>query len=273
MAALPSRMAGTRRRLAVNDAELELYEGGEGPPLLALHGFLESPGWTECHGLLAERYRVLAPSHPGFAGSSRPTWLQTVDDLAYFYLDVVEALGLQQHHLLGHSLGGWIAAEMAVRCSHGLEKLVLVDAVGLRTLPTPVGPAGGSIADWLVLEPAALRSLAWREPATANTLKLPGDPGLTEEELVGVLRNRETASLYGWKPFFYNPQLDHWLHRVKASTLVVWGEHDGVVPLSVGEAYARAIPDARLEILPATAHLPHLEQPRAFADAVLGFLG
>jgi pimeloyl-ACP methyl ester carboxylesterase len=272
MAAVPYGTTGTQRRISVDDVDVELYEGGKGAPLLVLHGFLDPPGWAEYHGFLAEGYRVLAPSHPGFVDSSRPTWMRSVDDLAYFYLDVVEALGLEKVYLLGHSFGAWVAAEMAVRCSHAIEKLVLVDAVGLRTLPTPVGPAGGSIADWLVLEPPALRSLAWHDPETADALKLPGDPGLSEEELVGVLRNRETASLYGWKPFFYNPQLGHWLHRVKASTLVLWGEHDGVVPLSVGEAYARAIPKARLEIVPATAHLPHLEQPRAFADAVRSFL-
>jgi pimeloyl-ACP methyl ester carboxylesterase len=257
----------------VDEVDLEMYVGGQGRPLIVLHGFLDSPSWTEYHELLAQQYRVVAPAHPGFAGSSRPAWIETIDDLAYFYLDLMRVLGLRGACVLGHSFGGWIAAEMAVRCCHAIERLVLVDAVGLRTLPTPVGPPGGSIADWLVLEPTALRALAWHDAETDHTLKLPGDSGLTEDERVTMFRNRESASRYGWTPFFYSPRLKHWLHRITAPTLVIWGEHDGIVARAVGEAYAQGIPDARLEVIAGTAHLPHLERPQPFADLVKRFLG
>jgi len=253
--------------------DLELFEAGEGHPLVYLHGFLEPVGWSEHHALLARDYRVLAPVHPGFAGSSRPEWMESVEDLAYLYLDLIDRLELREAHVVGHSLGGWIAAELAVRCGHGIGRLVLVDAVGLRTLPTPAGPAGGSIADWLVLDPATVRELAWHDREAAPCpLVLPGDPGLSEEALVRVFQDREAASHYGWKPFFHNPRLSRWLHRVRAPTLVVWGEHDGIVPRSVGQAYAEAIPDARLETVPAAGHLPHLERPLAFVELVRAFL-
>ena len=262
-----------RRRLRVGKVDLELLEAGEGPPLIYLHGFLEPAGWAEHLELLARDYRVLAPAHPGFAASSRPDWMESVEDLAYLYLDLIDRLDLRAVRVVGHSLGGWVAAELAVRCSHAIDRLVLVDAVGLRTLPGPAGPAGGSIADWLVLDSATVRRLAWHDDETMPCpLELPGDPGLSEETLVRVFKDREAASHYGWKPFFHNPRLAHWLHRVRPPTLVVWGEHDGIVPLSVGKAYASAIPDARLEIVPAAGHLPQLERPRAIVDLVRAFL-
>ena len=253
--------------------DLELLEAGRGGPLLYLHGFLEPAGWAGHLELLARDFRVLAPAHPGFAGSSRPDWMDSVEDLAYLYLDLIDRLDLREVRVVGHSLGGWVAAEIAVRGTHRIGRLVLVDAVGLRTLPTPAGPAGGSIADWLVLDPATVRRLAWHDEGVMPCpLELPGDPELSGETLVRVFQDREAASQYGWKPFFYNRKLAHWLHRVRSPTLVVWGEHDGIVPRSVGQAYADAIPDARLEIVPAAGHLPQLERPRAFVDLVRAFL-
>jgi pimeloyl-ACP methyl ester carboxylesterase len=160
-----------------------------------------------------------------------------------------------------------------VRCIHAIRKLVLVDPVGLRTLPGPVGPPGGSLADWLVLDAATLRALAWHDARTASRLRLLGDPDLTEAERAALFRNREAASRYGWKPFFFNPALRRWLHRIRVPTLVLWGERDGIVSEAVGRAYAEAIPDARLEIVPNTGHLPHLEQPQLFAAMVQRFLG
>ncbi len=260
------------KHLQLDGVDLEYFEAGGGPVLLALHGFLEMPGWYDFHERLAGRFRVIAPSHPGFGGSTRPEWMISIDDLALLYLDVLDRLGIERAHLVGHSLGGWIAAELAVRCSHRLAKLVLADAAGLPAPGGPVRPAGGSIADWLVLEPEDLRAKAWHDTSTGSRLKLPGEEATTEEELIAILRNREAATVYGWKPFFYSPRLGHWLHRVSVPTLVVWGEHDGVVPRAIGEAYAREIPGARLEIVPATAHLPHLERPQEFSKLVADFL-
>jgi pimeloyl-ACP methyl ester carboxylesterase len=267
----PASPPGQPRRLTVSGVELELYEGGEGPPLLLLHGFLELPGWSDYHDLLARRYHVLAPALPGYGGSTRPAWLESVEDLAYLGLDLVDALGLDAVALVGHSLGGWIAAEMAVRCAHRLRRLVLADAVGVRC-GGPVARAGGFITDWLALGPEQVRPLAWHDPATGERLKLPGEAATTQEELTAIIAGREAATIYGWKPFFYNPRLPQWLHRVRVPTLVVWGEHDGIVPREAGEAYAAGIPGARFVTLPGTAHLPHLEQPAAFVRLVDDFL-
>jgi len=261
------------KRLQLDGVDLEYFEAGSGPALLALHGFLEMPGWYDFHDLLAERFRVVAPSHPGFGGSSRPDWLSSVEDLALFYLDLLPALRLERPHVVGHSLGGWVAAQLAVFASDHIGKLMLVDAVGLPAPGGPVREPGGSIADWLVLEPNVLRPLAWHDPATGALLKLPGEEGTSDDELIAILKNREAATVYGWKPFFYSTRLGHWLHRITAPTLVLWGEHDAVVPRSIGEAYASGIPGARLETVRGAAHLPHLEQPEAFARAVAEFVG
>ncbi|HLQ32040.1 MAG TPA: alpha/beta hydrolase [Chloroflexota bacterium] len=264
--------ATAAKRLQLDGVDLEYFEAGRGPTLLVLHGFLEMPGWNDFHDRLAQRFHVVAPSHPGFGGSSRPEWMTSLDDLANFYLDLIDRLGAGKTHVVGHSFGGWVAAEMAVRCSHGLGKLVLADAVGLPAPGGPVRPAGGSIADWLVLEPEDLRALAWHDPATGDRLKLAGEDVTSEEELIAILKNREAATLYGWKPFFHSPRLAHWLHRASVPALVIWGEHDGVVPRAIGEAYAHGIGGARLEIVPGAAHLPHLEQPDEFARLVADFL-
>jgi len=102
--------------------------------------------------------------------------------------------------------------------------------------------------------------------------QLAGELATTEEELTTIMAGRETATVYGWKPFFYNPRLPQWLHRIQVPTLVVWGEHDGIVPREAGEAYAQGIPDARFVTVPGSAQLPHLEQPDAFARLVADFL-
>jgi pimeloyl-ACP methyl ester carboxylesterase len=264
--------AASKRTLQLDDVDLELFEAGDGPPLLALHGLLELPGWQEYHERLAQRFHVVAPSHPGFAGSTRPDWMEGVDDLAYFYLDLIDTLGLGPANVVGHSLGGWIAAEMAVRCPGALRKLVLADAVGIRPVEEAAGRPGGYISDWLVLEPEPLRKLAWHDPASGGRLKLPGEEATSDEELAAIISNRVSATVYGWRPFFYNPRLLHWLKRISVPTLVVWGRHDGVVPLSAGEAYARRIPNARLEVLEGAAHLPHLELPDEFSRLAADFL-
>jgi pimeloyl-ACP methyl ester carboxylesterase len=266
-------MGFTREQVRLpSGVELELFQHGSGRAILALHGMLELPGWADFHGRLAEQHHVIAPAHPGFGESSRPEWMDSVDDLAYVYLELIEQLELDRPIVVGHSFGGWIAAEMAVRCPRSLGALVLVDAVGIRPSPEPFGPPGGSIADWLVLEPEELRARAWHDPATGDRLKLPAEEATTDAELTAILRNREAATVYGWRPFFYNPRLLNWLHRIRLPTLVVWGEHDGVVPVSVGEAYAQRIPGARLAIVEGAAHLPHLELPDRFATLVTSFV-
>ncbi|MBV9120300.1 MAG: alpha/beta hydrolase [Chloroflexi bacterium] len=260
------------KRMSLDGVDLAYYEEGSGPPLLALHGMIELPRWQPYHAALARTFRVIAPNHPGFSGSSRPDWMESIDDLAFFYLDLLRALNVREARLLGTSFGGWIAAEMAIRCSAGLKSLALVNPLGLRVMEQPFGPPGGSVADWLVLEPDELRAKAWHDPSTGDRLKLPAEEATTDDELTEMIVNRQAATVYAWRPFFYNPRLQNWLHRIDIPTLIVWGAHDGVAQRGVGEAYAARIPGARLQLMEGSAHMPHLEQPEEFVRLAGEFL-
>jgi len=228
--------------------------------LNAWHPFLQS---------LATSFSVVAPSHPGFGRSDLPRDFDTIDDLAYLYLDLLAALGLGPAHLIGLGLGGWIAAEVAVRCSHQIDRLVLVDAVGIKVS----GPTSRDIADTFVVGPRELLELAWHDPAAGEErMKLPGLGSFSEDELVTLLRNRQSAALFAWKPFMHNPKLKGRLARINRPTLVLWGESDRIVGPEYGRAYAERIPGARFQLIPAAGHYPYLEQPEAFVQAVRAFL-
>src|SRR5919198_365507 len=144
----------------VAGVELEVFSGGRGEPLLVLHDYEFLNGWWPFMDALAERFGVLAPSHPGFGRSSLPPDFDSVDDLAYLYLDLLEAQG-EAVTLVGTGLGGWIAAEVAVRCSHRIRRLVLVDAVGIKVSDRTTA----DIADTFVVGPEQLLEWAWHDPA------------------------------------------------------------------------------------------------------------
>ena len=118
--------------LAVRGCNIKLMRGGSGAPLLFLHGASGAGAWLPVMASLATKYDVIVPEHPGFGDSDTPDWLDTIHDLAYFYLDFLAQLELEQVHLVGVSLGGWIAAELAVRDTRRLASLTLVDAAGIH---------------------------------------------------------------------------------------------------------------------------------------------
>lgn len=252
--------------LSVGGAELELLRGGIGPPLLLLHGCYGWWGWEEVHERLAERYEVLAPSHPGFGRSARARGVDTIDDLAYYYLDLaIEEL--QPAAVIGFGLGGWIASEMAVRCSDDVPSLILVDSLGIKVSDRETR----DIADPFILPGDAIQALMWHDPS-AHSVPLPS-PQLPEAVNERMLRNQEAAMLYGWKPFMHNPKLRQRLHRITSPTLVLWGEGDRIVSIEYGRALAEAIPASRFAAIAGAGHYPHREQTDAFVQAVLNFLG
>lgn len=253
----------------VAGVELEMLRGGSGEPLLVLHDLEVLNAWQPFHGALAEAFTVLAPSHPGFGRSSLPAHFDSVDDLAYWYLDLLRARGAEPVHLVGLGLGGWIAAEVAVRCTHQIKSLVLVDTVGIK-----VGDrTTRDIADIFAIGPEAFLDLAWHDAAAGKPhMSLPGLGDLSEEALVAVFRNRQTAALLTWKPFMHNPKLRSRLARIDVPTLVLWGAHDRIVTVDYGRAFAQSIPGAHFKVLPQAGHYPYLEQPEAFVAAVTTFL-
>jgi pimeloyl-ACP methyl ester carboxylesterase len=255
----------------VNDLELEVFARGPAGAerLLVLHDLdylngVEYPFTAE----LAKHWRVISPSHPGFGGSTLPPSFDSIADLAYVYLDVLRQTG--PAHLIGLGFGGWIAAEIAIRCTHDVQSLVLVDALGIK-----VGDrTSRDIADMFVVSPGELVNLSWHDSQRGEReMPLPvANRGFDEDQLTLMLNNRKTAAVLAWKPFMHDPKLRARLARVNRPTLVVWGASDGIVSPVYGRAYARSIPAARFELIDQAGHYPYLEQPAAFLETVEPFL-
>ena len=236
-------------------------EGGGAQPLVFLHGAGGHTGWMAFLEELSQRFAVYAPEHPGFGQSDDPSWLDGVGDLAYFYLDFLKVLGLERVHLVGTSLGGWIAAEMAVRDTARLASLTLVGAVGITA-------QGETIPDIfrMPVEENLRRFYADQERAARRV----GDVAKADMRLVA--KNQATVTRLAYWPRFYNPDLGKWLHRVDVPTLLIWGAEDGLVPPKFGEAYRSLIPGAKLTVLPAAGHAPFDEQREAFLAAFSEFI-
>jgi pimeloyl-ACP methyl ester carboxylesterase len=259
--------------LRVGGVDLEVRQAGHGPPLLLLHGPHPLAADAPVLGLLAQAASVIAPSAPGFGGSPRPDGCENLYDLVRFYLDLLDELPYARVSLVGCSFGGWLAAELAVTCSHRFERLVLADAVGIKVS----GREERDIAHVFNTHPAEIERLAWFAPG-----RLPAAgfgfgwqqhlASISDDDLVQLARSWDALCLYGWQPYLYNPALARWLHRIHVPSLVLWGEADGIVSPAYGRAYTDLIPGARFECIPEAGHHPELEQPQAFATRVLDFL-
>jgi pimeloyl-ACP methyl ester carboxylesterase len=238
-----------------------LEEGG-GTPLLWLHDTFGNR-WSEGHELLAKSHRVIAPSLPGFDDSTTLDGIDGPEDVVFWLVDLLDALGLDRPVVLGCGLGGWMAAELAVRYPDRLGGMVLVDAYGLKL-------DGNLPADEFALTRPMLRPLVFRDasgPAAQAWLPDVDAPDQVEP----TLHARVAAARLCWQ-FPSSPKLRSWLSRARMPTLVVWGQHDRLVPPSHGEAYVEGLPQARLAILPDAAHYPYVEDPAAFANEVAAFI-
>jgi pimeloyl-ACP methyl ester carboxylesterase len=247
-------------------ADLEVFRAGTGPQALLLHGAYGWWGWEPVLERMSQQLAVVAPSHPNFGRSSRNPTVDTVDDLAYYYLDFLEEQAMLPARIVGFGLGGWIAAEMAVRDPGAVERLVLVSSVGIKVGDRETRDIG----DPFILMGDEHQAMLWHDWNT-HKAPLPG-PGMEPELLERMLRNAESAMLYGWKPYMHNPKLRQRLHRIKANTLVVWGEQDRIVSREYGKAFADSIPGAKFIAIADAGHYLYREQLDAFARPVLDFL-
>ena len=256
--------AAVGERLSVGDIELEVIRRGQGRPVLLLHGLHTVDPRARFLDLLSRRAEIIVPSHPGFGHSERSVDFDTVYDLVHLYLDVLEALPYEKVALVGLSFGGWLAAEIAVKCSHRIDRLVLVDAFGIKISDreTP------DILDVFNTSPQEVERNRWHDPGRWA----PDFNALSDDEIVVHARNWDALCLYGWQPYMYNPQLKRWLRRIRQPTLVLWGASDGIVTPSYGRAYSALIPGARFELIAEAGHHPEIEQPEAFVDRVAAFL-
>ncbi len=243
---------------------LELWEGGDGPPLLFLHG---SGGFRGNHPFLTplgRHRRIIAPSHPGFGRSSLPDWIDRPEDIAQIYLELLDRIAPSPIDLIACSFGGWVGAELTSMVPERFRRLVFVAPVGVKlgsrdTLDIP---------DMFALPAATIEKLLYHDPERFR----PDPAKMTDQELTIMLRNRETAALLSWEPYMHNPKLRHRLHRVTTPALFIRGEHDGLISAEYMEGYATLLPNARTLTLPHAGHLPQIEQPEAFVSAAVAFL-
>lgn len=249
----------------INGISVEIVTKGRGRPLLFLHPGIGLDPLAPVLDRLAKTAQVIAPSHPGFGRSEVAKGMSTVDDLAYFYLDLLDALDLQDTVVVGNSFGAWIAAEIAIKSTERLSHLVLSDALGIKVGDRETR----DIPDIFALTDSQVAELAYAEPnfAKVDYTKLP------EAEVKIAARNREAIARFGWSPYMHDPKLKGRLHRIHIPTLVLWGDKDRIVSPEYGRAYSAEIPGARFEIIENAGHFPHLEQPDAFARRVQSFIG
>ncbi|MGH7299423.1 MAG: alpha/beta fold hydrolase [Candidatus Rokuibacteriota bacterium] len=252
--------------IAVGETKVHVLIGGRGDPLLVLHGAGGNRGWLRWMAAVAERHTVYVPTHPGFGRSDAADWMESIDDLARFYLWFLDVMGLSKVHLLGHSIGGWTAAELATMHPGVIDRLVLVSPTGLK-------PDEGEILDIFYHAPEELLQYNVHDPAAVPEWAELFGRRPTPAEIEIALRNREMTARLTWKPYMFDPRLPHFLPRVKTPTLVVWGRQDRIVPVICGEQYQRLLPNATLRVLERCGHLPLIEQPDVFAKLVLDFLG
>ena len=256
--------------------ELEMLRVGseEADPLLLIHGINPiSPKATFVAALAQTRY-IMAPSHPGFGASPLPPDFDTMYDLVNLYLDVLDHLPDGEVAVAGFGFGGWIAAELAVAGHPRLQRLVLVDPVGIKI----GGREDRDIVHMFNTNPIELDRRSWHDPANrpAGIYGLGWQAAIsdqmTDPEMIGLARNWDSLCLFGWRPHMFNPQLKHWLHRISVPALVLWGESDRIVTPEYGRHYANLIPGAVFETIPQAGHHPELEQPAAFVECLNRFL-
>ena len=263
--------------LDVRNRRVAVLEAGAGAPLVYLHGFADVHGvvgdFQPFHRRLAQNARVIAPAHPGCAGSDELDRCG-IDDVTFHYLEVLDALGLTRFDLVGHCVGGWIAAELAVRHPEQVARLMLIGACGLFVPDEPIGDVFMHAQPERGTDLTTLRALLFADPKTPASLRFfPDGRGDLDEEM----RRYQTlrfGSFVGFKPpYFYNRALRERLHRARMPALVVAGEHDHMIPRAHGDAYAAGLPGASdLKIVAGAGHAAPLEQPEATADLLDAFL-
>jgi pimeloyl-ACP methyl ester carboxylesterase len=249
-------------------ARCRVLEAGSGMPVVFFHGagglLADNPFLDQ----LAARYHVFAPELPGYGESTGEELLEDMLDFTLHGWDVVEALGLTRPHLVGHSMGGMIAAEMAAVAPHDLDRLALVAAAGLWIEEHP-------IPDIFALLPGQLVELLFRDPDKGQALLTGGVDFSDMEAFKAFYLGQQRRLAMAGKILFPIPnrRVSKRLYRVTAQTLVLWGEADRLIVPAYAQRWARLVPGAVVQMIPDAGHMLPYEQPQAFVDALVRFLG
>jgi pimeloyl-ACP methyl ester carboxylesterase len=241
--------------------DLAVEEFGSGTPFLLLHGGAGPTSVLPFASYLAERRpaRAIVPIHPGFNGTVRPDEVADARTLADLYVALIEKLDLHGVTVVGSSIGGWIAAEMALLASARISSIVVMNAAGI------VVP-GHPVTDVFALTPQELTQVSYHDPS-----RFQFDPSaLTDAQKAILGANRQAIAVYGGKDMT-DPTLAQRLSANTVPTLVLWGQSDRVVDPEYGRAYAAAIPGAIYQPVFEAGHLPHVERPEAALTAIWDF--
>jgi len=248
--------------VTVRGCRIRLMRAGAGEPLIYLHG-ASGASWLPFLQRLTKNFDVIAPEHPGFGEADTPDWLDNIHDLAYFYLDLLDELEIKDAHLVGNSLGGWIAAELAVRSTQHLASLTLAGSAGLYV------PGVAQVDSFLTGDEQRLRDFFYDQDKAKEMIARVLSPDLEDT----ALKNRTTVAKLSWQPRSHDPDLHKWLHRIDVPTLLIWGDTDRLFPKEHALAFQQAIAGAKLVMIPKCGHVPQIEQPDAFVAALESFIG
>lgn len=265
-------MEPTVTNVEVLGRRVQEARGGEGKPLLYLHSAMGEASWMMPHlAALAARRELHAPAHPGFLKSQGIDQIRDMADLVDHYLAYLDVLGWDSVDVVGHSLGGWIGAELAVRVPERISTLVLSGAVGIWIREKPLA----DIFAFNPQRPEHVAELLFHDTSNPFAQAMTPKPGweMPDELMIDFMNAMAATARVGWNPLLHNPRLEAKLQAVRARTLCLWGENDRVAPMEYGRKYASLIPGAQLEVIPSCGHMSFLEKPTEWSGAVLRFLG
>ena len=248
----------TERELALAAGKIKLLQHGSGAPVVTLHHSWGSPGWLPLHDRLADDHHVIVPDMPGWGGSERPAWAREPRDIAILVGHMLDALALEQATLVGLGFGGFVAAELATMNPSRLKALVLVGSAGLQ-------PSEGEILDQMMLSHRKYVEESFRD-AQSYRDTLGEEPPDDVRELWDL--SREMTARVTWKPYMFNRRLEPLLGDMHVPTLLVWGEHDKVVPFACARQFEAAMPNAAVRLVENAGHVVELEQPDALAASI-----
>ncbi len=245
---------------------VELLEGGSGDPLVYFHGATPLGGWTPYLDQLASRYHVYVPYHLGIGKSRGLEHVDNLWDLALFYEELMDGLVSQPYHLIGHSYGGMIAAELAAQNPQKVRSLVLVSSIGLWLDHSPV-------ADIYIMSPEERAKATWYDPnseASAAHMAQPEDPVDRKEAELAITEALASTGKFTWP--IPDRGLRKRIHRITSPTLLLWGDSDGIVPPVYADEFQRLIVNSESVVLSKCGHIPQAERPQEYFDAITNFL-
>jgi pimeloyl-ACP methyl ester carboxylesterase len=250
------------------DFEAKVKVGGSGSPLVYLHT-AGGPRWDPFLDVLAEHFTVYAPDHPGTGATNRDSIyrVQSLWDLGLIYDEILDALRLPSARVVGSSFGGMMACELAAHRPERVERMVLIDPIGLWRDDTPVAP-------YMMMRQDKLIETLFSNldaPAVRDFLTLPDDPRDRTVAMADSIWAMGTTGKFVWP--IPDKGLDRRMHRITASTLIIWGAEDRLISPVYAREFADRIANSRVELIEGAGHVPQWEQTEKVAPLVLKFLG